>query len=521
MRRTSYENRAAMYVRASTEHQIYSTGHQEATLREYAAEHNLEIIATYCDDGRSGLTLEGRHGLQQLLKDIHNQSADFSIVLVLDVTRWGRFQDADEAAYYEFSCRRAGVAVAYCAEPFLNDASGYGSIFKQMKRAMAFEYSRELSTKVFRAQCRLTAEGFKQGGSAGYGLRRLSVTAEGVPREVLAKGERKRMQTDHVTYTAGPANEVAVVHQIYAWYIDDKLGDTEIADRLNAAKVAPEFDMPWSTHHVKMILSNPKYAGTMVFNRSSQRLKTKRRRNDQHKWIKVEDAFPAIVSKERFAAAVAERNKRNRQWTDDEMLDGLRDMLIEHGKVTAELIEASALPSVKSFVFRFDSMIAAMEAAGVSGPSVSRATIVRFRSQCITRDMLIELERCARRAQAQVEQLTRRTYMLNGVTARLLCTRCRYERSHPCWKVTLRHDPPVDFVIWARMDEANERTARYYLLPVADFPEHQFIWPSTLTLKKYECYAHDSMASIFGQDRIAELDGTAVQGSDSATYQRS
>ena len=63
-------NRAALYVRASTEHQTYSTVHQEAALREYAAEHGLDVIKTYRDQGRSGLTLEGRVGLLELLTDI-------------------------------------------------------------------------------------------------------------------------------------------------------------------------------------------------------------------------------------------------------------------------------------------------------------------------------------------------------------------------------------------------------------------------------------------------------------------
>ena len=39
------------------------------------------------------------------------------------MSRWGRFQDADESAYYEYICRRANVGVQYCAEQFENDGS--------------------------------------------------------------------------------------------------------------------------------------------------------------------------------------------------------------------------------------------------------------------------------------------------------------------------------------------------------------------------------------------------------------
>ncbi|MFC3461525.1 recombinase family protein [Massilia haematophila] len=60
---------AALYVRASTEHQNYSTDHQESALREYAAQHDFEVVAVYRDEGRSGLTLDGRNGLLRLLED--------------------------------------------------------------------------------------------------------------------------------------------------------------------------------------------------------------------------------------------------------------------------------------------------------------------------------------------------------------------------------------------------------------------------------------------------------------------
>lgn len=71
--------------------------------------------------------------------------ADFNFILVYDVSRWGRFQDADESAYYEYICKRAGINVAYCAEQFENDGSPVSTIVKGVKRAMAGEYSRELS----------------------------------------------------------------------------------------------------------------------------------------------------------------------------------------------------------------------------------------------------------------------------------------------------------------------------------------------------------------------------------------
>jgi DNA invertase Pin-like site-specific DNA recombinase len=141
--------RAAQYVRMSTEHQQYSTENQEAAIRSYAEARNLVILRTYADEGKSGLRVEGRNALKQLINDVETARADFEAILVYDVSRWGRFQDADESAYYEYICRRADIAVHYCAEQFENDGSPVATIVKGVKRAMAGEYSRELSAKVF------------------------------------------------------------------------------------------------------------------------------------------------------------------------------------------------------------------------------------------------------------------------------------------------------------------------------------------------------------------------------------
>ena len=119
----SITRRAAQYVRMSTDHQRYSTANQKQVIAAYAVERNIEIVRTYTDDGRSGLTIVGRGGLQELIADVQFARPDFDCILVDDISRWGRFQDVDESAYYEFICKRAGMNVHYCADEFENDGS--------------------------------------------------------------------------------------------------------------------------------------------------------------------------------------------------------------------------------------------------------------------------------------------------------------------------------------------------------------------------------------------------------------
>lgn len=85
--------RAARYVRMSTDHQQYSTENQADVIDRYAERHGLHIVRTYADEGKSGLNLEGRASLQQLIADVTEGRADFEVVLVYDISRWGRFQE--------------------------------------------------------------------------------------------------------------------------------------------------------------------------------------------------------------------------------------------------------------------------------------------------------------------------------------------------------------------------------------------------------------------------------------------
>jgi DNA invertase Pin-like site-specific DNA recombinase len=175
----------AQYIRMSTEDQQYSLENRPLGIQKYAECHRFEVARTYSDAAKSGLVLRRRAGLQQLLKDDVSGATSHRAILVYDVSRWGRFQDTDESAHYEFLCKSAGVPVHYCAEAFPNDNTFESIIMRALKRAMAGEYSRDLGVRTFAGQKRLTLLGFKAGGIPGYGLRRMLVSALGFPKQEL------------------------------------------------------------------------------------------------------------------------------------------------------------------------------------------------------------------------------------------------------------------------------------------------------------------------------------------------
>ena len=207
---------AAQYVRMSTEDQQYSIANQAAIIAEYARKCGFDVISTYSDPGRSGISIRSRKGLRQLLSDVISGKAQFRAILVYDVSRWGRFQDIDESAHYEFLCRSARIPVHYCAELFINDGSVASSIMKTLKRTMAAEYSRELGVKVLAGQERIARLGFRAVGMAGFGLRRMMVSSDGRRKLVLQDRERKAIHTDRTILVPGPRKEVECARIVWA-----------------------------------------------------------------------------------------------------------------------------------------------------------------------------------------------------------------------------------------------------------------------------------------------------------------
>ena len=351
--------RAAEYVRMSTDHQKYSTANQSVANRAYAAQRGMEIIRTYADEGRSGLTIYGRDALKQLISDVQSGRADFGAILVYDVSRWGRFQDVDESGYYEYICKRTGIGVHYCAEQFENDGSALAAIVKAVKRSMAAEYSRELSTKVFVGKSRLTEMGFYQGGPAGFGLRRLIVDQNGAPKSILQAGERKNIATDRVILTPGPPDEVAIIRWMFLSLVRDGKNEKEIADSLNSRGILNDRGRQWNHKVIRKILKSERYVGNNVWNRQSFKLQKVRVRNSPEMWLRADGAFEAIIEPSLFAAAQkAIRNTYVRRgmprlYSDAEMLEALRQLLRRNGYLSSYMVDRDGIQTITTYKKRF------------------------------------------------------------------------------------------------------------------------------------------------------------------------
>jgi DNA invertase Pin-like site-specific DNA recombinase len=456
--------RVARYVRMSTEHQQYSTENQSVAIDEYAKARGMEIVRTYADHGKSGLNLAGRPGLKSLLKDVSSGVSDFEAILVYDVSRWGRFQDADESAYYEYVLKQSGIRVHYCGEPFENDGSLPSDLIKTLKRTMAGEYSRELSVKVFAGQCRLIELGFRQGGPAGYGLRR---------HLVLQGGERKSLQTDRVILAVGPPEEVEVVQRIFRYFTEEGANEREISDLLNRDGDVNDLKRPWTRAGVRQVLTNPKYIGSNVYNRRSFKLKRKRIKNPPEMWVSKAGAFPPVVAVETFEKAIQIIADRHRSYTDDDLLNQLKGLLQRVGRLSGFIIdEAEDMPSSYAYTSRFGSLPRAYALIGWgAGRDYSYVEInrgIRKQHQPLVTTIIDQLSAAGGRVERdpQTDLLT-----INGeYTAALVLARCLMTAGgSQRWVVRFDAALQPDITIAARLLPDNKGILDYYLLPsIAD-----------------------------------------------------
>ena len=464
---------AAQYVRMSTDHQHYSTLNQSDKIKEYAERHSIEIIKTYEDDGKSGLNLHGRSGLQQLINDVQYGDVDFKIILVYDVSRWGRFQDADESAYYEYICKRAGINIIYCAEQFANDGTPIATVMKSFKRTMAGEYSRELSNKVFIGQCRLIELGFRQGGTAGYGLRRALIDQYGNFKTLLKIGEHKSFQMDRVILVSGPENEIKVIHQIYEWFIHHNMSEKQIAEHLNSQNIRTDFDRSWTRGTIHEILTNEKYVGNNLFNKKSFKLKKARVSNPQEQWIRKDQAFEAIVPLDRFYTAQGIIRERSRKYSDEELLEQLKLLYQKHGFLSGLIInESENTPTTAVYSNRFGSLLRAYELIGFTPKRdyqyIEVNKFLRNFHPEITQQVIDEMTKF--NGVIYRDPLTDLIFINDEVSISLVLTRSHQLSSgNYRWKVRFDTALNPDITVVIRLDYSNTKIKDYYLLPKLDF----------------------------------------------------
>lgn len=492
----------------SDDHQRYCTSNQLGVIRVYAGQHGLEVVKVFSDEGRSGLTLQRRPALSQLISEVLSGAANISHILVYDVSRWGRFQDTDEAAHYEFLCRKAGVTIHNCAEEFPNDGTLPSVIAKSFKRAMAGEFSRELSAKVSRSNRRLARPGYWMAGTPGLGLRRMLVDQHRQPKTVLGPGQWKQIQNDRVVLVSGPEQEIKVVRGIFQSFVEDRLGPTEIARRLNCQGIFYPSGCPWTGNKIGTLLRNEKYIGNIVYGKWVSRLGTRSVPNPPERWVRAESAFPAIVSRELFFKAQArfKTNDLQYQYTEAELLGKLRALRAKRGYLTQELInESSETPPAQTYFQRFGSLAAAYRLIGFQSRKPSRGLDAQVRQ--LREELVAAIVRKLKSLGSTVIwDGLRRQIVING-KLRVRIYLVRHDRSATgasCWRIHHRVQGKFDFTLAARLDRDNQAIKDFYLLPHSHGDWQEIHLTEGTYLDSFRCGTLDGLVKLAAQSAKKE-----------------
>ncbi|MBI1065034.1 recombinase family protein [Escherichia coli] len=504
--------RVAQYLRMSTDHQQYSLHNQSEYIKDYAEKNNMEIAYTYDDAGKSGVSIVGRHSLQQLLSDVEQKKIDIQAVLFYDVSRFGRFQNSDEAAYYSFLFERNGVDLIYCSEPIpTKDFPLESSVILNIKRSSAAYHSRNLSEKVFIGQVNLIKLGYHQGGMAGYGLRRLLVDENGIAKEILNFRKRKSIQTDRVILIPGPKNEIKIVNRIYDLFIDSNVPEFIIAERLNEQSIPAENGTSWTRAKIHQILTNEKYIGNNIYNKTSSKLKSKLVKNPKHEWIRCDKAYKPIISKKKYNKAQEIIQLRSIHLTNEDLLEKLKEKLESNGKLSGFIIdEDDTGPSSSVYRTRFGGLLRAYTLIGYKPEHDYSYLQINEALRSFYSEIIEDFKGEILKSNCHIDKYKYypMLYINDEFLISVLVTKCIHMKSGKLrWKVRFDNSQKADITIVIRMNSQNISPLDFYIIPKIEneYSKMCMMETNNIRLDLYRFDNLDKFLQIITRMKVREL----------------
>ena len=477
--------RAVAYYRHSAEiGQENSVEIQQDNIRAFAGKHDIEIIQEFADRGKSGLNAEDRPAFNEMMEWVCTRD-DFVLILVLDVSRWGRFQDTDLSAHYEALCTQHGKQVIYTNIGFTRDEDRLiNQLRKSIDRYQSAEYIRKLSKSVFEGTAKVARQGYWPGGPPPYGFHRMMLDEKKQPDRILRPGQRKAIQNGRVVLVPGEPGQVEIVQEIFLLFVEKGFDERQIAGRLNARQVPSPGGIRWSETSVGHILTNQEYAGAVVYNKTTQRMKTKRRSNPRGEWIITPDSYDPIISTELFEGARAILEGRKRRYTREHMLERLAALYKRYNVVTSRLIRFDEeCPAPKTVATKFGGLTGAFQA--MSADVLQRVRNEVF--QAISRDARL------------VDEHEDFIVINRDFTVLIQPSLPIPDGYNTFWTFRPDHRPVVDITLGVPLsDGGNHEILGYLALPRLMVPE-RWVRLSASTEARIEMHGHS------GLDLIREL----------------
>ena len=262
---------AALYARVSSDRQDVdlSVAAQLRALRDYADKNGYLAVREYVDEAESG-KIADRPQFKKMIDEASKPDAPFQEILVWKFSRFTRKRE--HAVAFKSMLRRKGIRVVSITEHA--DDTPTGKLMEAIIESVDEFYSENLAQEVTRGMREAASRGFWMNASAPYGYRRVYVQ----------DGAKKRPRLE-----LNPPHD-AVVRRIFDLTLQGRTS-LDILKTLNAEGIPSPNGKQWRKTTVHKILANEAYTGTLVWGQKAR---------DGQEPVRVENAFPAIVSQQEF-----------------------------------------------------------------------------------------------------------------------------------------------------------------------------------------------------------------------------
>ena len=262
---------AALYARVSSDRQDVdlSVAAQLRALRDYADKNGYLAVREYVDEAESG-RIADRPQFSKMLGEASKPEAPFREILVWKFSRFTRKRE--HAVAFKSMLRKKGIRVVSITEHA--DDTPTGKLMEAIIESVDEFYSENLAQEVVRGMREAASRGFWMTTNAPYGYQRVYVQ-DGVKK-------RPRLELD-------PPHD-ALVRRIFDLTLQGRTS-LDILKTFNAEGIPSPRGKQWRKTTVHKLLTNEAYTGTLVWGQKAR---------DGQEPVRVEDAFPAIVSPDEF-----------------------------------------------------------------------------------------------------------------------------------------------------------------------------------------------------------------------------
>lgn len=271
-------NKVALYARFSSDNQrTESIDAQIRAMKEYCKKKKFVIVNTYIDEARSAMN-DRRPSFQQMIAD--SDKREFNIVLVHKLDRFAR--NRYDSAVYKRELKKNGVMVYSVLENI--DDTPESIMMESIIEGMAEYYSKNLGREVMKGMKETALKCMHTGGCSPLGY------------DVDASTKR-------LIINETEAESVRIIFKMFA----NGYSYSAIVNRLRDEKRLTKKGEEFKKTSLHSILTNMKYKGVYVFNRSSAKSIDGTRNahlyKDESEMVIIEGGCPQIVDTKTFEKA--------------------------------------------------------------------------------------------------------------------------------------------------------------------------------------------------------------------------